>query len=427
MVARSLQDWLALQQSVHPHSIDLGLQRVRSVAERMQLLPCPFRTITVAGTNGKGSTVALLEALLLAAGQRCGSFTSPHLLRYNERIRIAGAEVADADLGAAFAAIDAARADTTLTYFEYSALAALYLLRAAAVQVAVLEVGLGGRLDAVNIVDADVAVITSIGFDHRDWLGDTLEQIGREKAGILRAGRPAVLATPDLPDSVLAHARAIGAQPVIAQRDYLWELLPGAGGAWRFDGAALQLPALPAPNLAGPQQYANAAAAIAALELLPLLPALSPATAAQGLRAVTLPGRFQRLPPASRGGVEWILDVAHNPAAAQVLANNLASLPRAARSIAVVGILDDKDVAGIVGALAGQIDSWIACSIDAPRGLTAQALVARSGLPAAGALQEQSIAAGLARASELARPGDRVVVFGSFLTVGPALQWLGLY
>jgi dihydrofolate synthase/folylpolyglutamate synthase len=427
MPVRSLQDWLAQQQSAHPSSIDLGLTRVRSVAQRLDLLPFAAQVITVAGTNGKGSTVAHLEALLGAAGHRCGSFTSPHLLRYNERVRVAGEEASDAEFIAAFEAIEHARGATTLTYFEYGALAALLILRTRDVRIALLEVGLGGRLDAVNIVDADVAIITSIAFDHRDWLGDTLEQIGREKAGILRPGRPAVLATPDLPQSIFAQARALDARLCVAQRDYHWRLAAGDGGSWEYSGIALQLAALPAPALAGAQQYANAAAAIAALEVLPLRPQLDHAAVARALRAVALAGRFQRLDPALHDGVEWILDVAHNEAAAQGLAHNLARLPRAARTIAVVAILGDKDVAAIVQALAAQVDIWIACSIAEPRGLPAGELIARSAVLGVAALQADSVAAGLATARGLARRGDRIVVFGSFLTVGPALQASGLY
>jgi dihydrofolate synthase / folylpolyglutamate synthase len=427
MPARSLQDWLALQHSTHPSNIDLGLERVRSVAQRLALLPFMMQVITVAGTNGKGSTVAHLEALLGAAGQRCGTFTSPHLLRYNERVRVAGAEASDAEFISAFEAIDQARGATTLTYFEYGALAALLIFRARDVRVAVLEVGLGGRLDAVNIVDADVAIITSIAFDHREWLGDTLEQIGFEKAGILRAGRPAVLAAPDLPQSIFAHARAIGARTCVASRDYRWHIEAGAAGRWQYAGIALRFDSLPPPALAGEQQYANAAAAIAALEVLPLRPALSRTLVTHALSAVTLQGRFQRLDPAQHGGVEWILDVAHNEAAAQRLARNLAALPRATKTIAVVAILGDKDVAAIVRTLAGLVDVWIACSIDEPRGLPASELVQRSAVLGTTALQAASVAAGLAAARGLARHGDRVVVFGSFLTVGPALQASGLY
>ncbi|MEO7773396.1 MAG: Mur ligase family protein, partial [Steroidobacteraceae bacterium] len=309
MQERSLSQWLALQQSTHPRSIDLGLARVREVAQRLGLLPFPAQVITVAGTNGKGSTVAHLEAMLRAAGVHCGAFTSPHLLRYNERVRVDGAEAGDAELVAAFDAIEAVRADTTLTYFEYGALASLYVFRARGVRVAVLEVGLGGRLDAVNIIDADVAIITSISFDHRDWLGDTLDAIGAEKAGVLRAGRPAVLATDAMPASVIEHARAIGARTFIAGHDYLWRLLSGTEGRWQYAGDSLEFDSLPRPNLQGAQQYANAAAAIAALDLLPLQPELHLRQAEAALRSVSLPGRFQRV---VRDGVEWLLDVAHN-------------------------------------------------------------------------------------------------------------------
>jgi dihydrofolate synthase/folylpolyglutamate synthase len=415
---RSLEDWLVLQQSVHSTGIDLTLDRVRDVALRLGLLPVPFRVITVAGTNGKGSTVAYLTALLLQAGEAVGTFTSPHLIRYNERIRVAGEMAGDAELVTAFAQIEAARGDVTLTFFEFNLLAALLVFRTRQVTHAVLEVGLGGRLDAVNIVDADVAIVCSIGLDHRDWLGETLEAIGREKAGVFRAGRPAVIADPRMVPVVEQEARRVGARPLRAQRDYRYT---PHGDHWDLQFGTLKLTGLPAPSLQGEVQFANAAAALVALAALTPPVALAPTGVAAALTGVQLPGRFQVIP----GPIEWILDVAHNEPAAQVLAHNLAARPVAGRTYVVAGILGDKDIDAIARALQPVTSEWILCGIDAPRGLDPQELAMRSSHFAAARLATD-IAAGIRLAQSLARSGDRVVVCGSFLAVAPALQTLGL-
>jgi dihydrofolate synthase/folylpolyglutamate synthase len=431
---RSLEDWLKLQESVHPQTIDMGLERVARVARTLGVHEAACPVITVGGTNGKGSIAVHLEALLAARGARVGLFTSPHLLRYNERIRIAGAEVEDAALIGAFERIEAARGDTTLTFFEYNTLAALLLFAAAAVDAAVLEVGLGGRLDAANLLDADVAVLASVGFDHRDWLGDTLELIGAEKAGIFRAGHPAVLGTPAMPQSVYAAIAASGARAVVAERDFAWSV---AAGSWDYSGLSLRLAGLPAPALAGAIQYRNAATALAALEALAASTALRPAAAAAvrrlapadlartaaALRSVRLPGRFQVVP----GEVEWILDIAHNEPAAQVLAAQLRARPLSrggARTLAVIGVLRDKDAAAIGAALAELIDHWIVCALPGARGGSAAQLAQRLGQPPARMELADSVASGCARARAEARPGDRVLVCGSLHTVGPALEWL---
>jgi len=327
---RTLDEWLTLQESVHPQSIDMGLERVSQVAGVLGVATAASPVITVGGTNGKGSVVAHLEALLGALGVHAGVFTSPHLVRYNERIRIGGSEVDDADLVAAFERIEGARGATTLTFFEYNTLAALLLFADAKVDAAVLEVGLGGRLDATNLVDADVAVLASVGFDHREWLGDSLELIGAEKAGIFRAGRPAVLGTPEMPASVQAAIARLAAQPVVAERDFRWQV---HSGRWDYHGLELSLHSLPPSALAGAIQYRNAATAIAALEALRAaaenrpeivalaarLAALDERTVAAALGRVRLPGRIQIIP----GPVEWILDIAHNEPAARVLAAQL--------------------------------------------------------------------------------------------------------
>ena len=440
---RTLAEWLTLQESVHPQSIDMGLARVSAVARTLALAEPASAVITVGGTNGKGSTVAHLEALLCALGVSTGMFTSPHFLRYNERIRVDGGEVGDAELIAAFERIESARGDTTLTFFEYNTLAALSIFAQRRVEVALLEVGLGGRLDATNLVDADVAVLASVGFDHRDWLGDTLELIGAEKAGIFRRGRAAVLGTPQMPGSVFAAIAGVGARAVVAERDFSWRLREPR---WDYRGLELTLRDLPPSSLAGPIQYRNAATAIAALEalrggtgaraavraLIARLAALDERSAGAALGHVRLAGRFQVVP----GEVEWILDIAHNEPAALTLAVQLRErpLPRPAAlartagcTFAVIGVLADKDAAGIAAALAPVIDRWIVCPLPGPRGTSAAQLAARLARPPETVQLAASVTAGCEMAQAAALPGDRVVVCGSVYTVGPALQWLRIY
>jgi dihydrofolate synthase/folylpolyglutamate synthase len=440
---RTLAEWLTLQESVHPKSIDMELTRVAAVARALGVAEPAFPVMTVGGTNGKGSTAAHLEALLGARGASTGMFTSPHFIRYNERIRVNGEEVCDQELVAAFERIEAARGATTLTFFEYNTLAALLIFAQRAVEVAVLEVGLGGRLDATNLVAADVAVVASVGLDHRDWLGDTLELIGAEKAGIFRPGKPAVLGTPSMPASVFAAITALGARAVVAERDFSWRV---SGERWNYDGLGVLLRALPPSALAGSIQYRNAATAIAALEALESddapraaarrlaerLAPLDERAVGAALRAVRLAGRFQVVP----GEVEWILDIAHNQPAAEVLAMQLRerALPRALhgarqprRTLAVIGVLTDKDAAAIAAALSAVIDHWIVCALPGPRGGSAAQLAQRLARPPGEMTLAVSVAAGCELARAAARPGDRVVVCGSVYTVGPALQWLRIY
>jgi dihydrofolate synthase/folylpolyglutamate synthase len=423
---RSLADWLSYQQRAHPRAIDLSLERVASVASRLGLLDRQGLLVTVGGTNGKGSTATTLAQLLQACGRRVGLFTSPHLVRYNERIQINGRLASDEQLVSAFERIEAGRGESTLTFFEYNALAALEIFRHSQVDATVLEVGLGGRLDATNILDADVAVLCSIGFDHTDWLGGTLEQIGAEKAGILRAGQKVVLGSQDMPSSVWRTARALQCEVWSAQREFDWRLRtePSCAGTWDFVSAPCELLQLPAPALAGEIQYRNAASALAALQLLNVQDRCDRGAIERGLQRVSLPGRFQIVP----GEVEWILDVAHNEPAAAVLAAALAARPRHGRTLALAGMLTDKDAAAIVSGLDALVDHWILTGIaDDPRGSSAQQLLAR--LPALrGDIElRDTVAQGCERARAWASAGDRILVLGSFHVVGPALSWLGLY
>lgn len=427
---RTLAEWLKHQESVHGQAIDLSLERVTSVAHSLGVAAPAFRVITVGGTNGKGSVAAHAEALLRARGVYTGLFTSPHLVHYNERIRIGGVEATDAELIAEFERIETARGATTLTFFEYNTLAALAIFARRRVEVAVLEVGLGGRLDATNLLSADVAVLASVGLDHRDWLGDSLEVIGAEKAGIFRPDRPAVLGTSEMPASVYAAIARLGARALVAGRDFTFEV---KGGRWSYRGPDLALERLVPSNLAGSIQYRNAAAAIAAVAALaavtPLAGVLDERTVNAALAEVHLPGRLQIVP----GPVEWILDIAHNEPAARVLAAHLRerAQPAAAgerpRTLAVVGVVADKDAAGIGAALAPLVDEWIMCALPGARGGSAAELAGRFGSAVHHLTLAGSVAEGCEVARQRAREGDRVVVFGSFHTVGPALEWLGLY
>lgn len=416
---RTLADWLAHIERQHPHAIQMGLERVHEVAGRMALGRPAARVITVAGTNGKGSTVAFIEAIARAAGWTVGAYTSPHLLRYNERVRIDGREATDQALADAFALVERARGDTPLTYFEYGTLAALWLFQNAQLDLAVLEVGLGGRLDAVNLVDADVAVITTVDIDHTDWLGADREAIGREKAGIARAWKPLVLGEPDPPSSVLGHAYRIGASAIRLGSDFFHEPVDAAHWRWREPGAELLLPS---PRLAAPVQYANAATAIAALRgLAPVTGrALTAQACADGVAAAALPGRLQRL---HRDGVEIVVDVAHNPQAARELVAWLRAHPAAGTTAAVLAMLGDKDAAAVVRTLAPHVSRWHLAGLeDIARGQDVTAFAARlSGTAAESGSRDAHVAGALQRAVGTAVAGDRVLVCGSFHTAAAAL------
>ena len=419
----TLADWLAYIERQHPKSIDMGLDRVRAVASAMKLKRPAKRVITVGGTNGKGSTVAFIESIARAAGWSVGAYTSPHLLAYNERVRIDGADADDASLVAGFQAVEAARGDVPLTYFEYGTLCALWLFQQAKLDLAVLEVGLGGRLDATNLVDPDVAVITTVDLDHQDYLGDDREAIGAEKVGIARPWKPLVLGDDMPPSSVLGHAYAIGASAVRARCDFFFEPLDAETWRWREVGFSVTLPR---PLLAAPVQLRNAATAIAAVRALPKPPPRQALVA--GIAKARLAGRLQRF---ERDGVEIVVDVGHNPQAAGELAAWLKQIPRpvgtAGATRAVFAALADKDAPGVVEALAGHVDRWYLAGLaqHGPRATTAAELAARlAGTAAGSAPQFTDVAQALAAARHDAQDGDRILVFGSFHTAADALTAL---
>ena len=416
---KTLQDWLGHIERQHPQPIEMGLERVREVAARLALERPATHVVTVGGTNGKGSTVAFIESIARAAGLRVGAYTSPHLLAYGERVRIDGVEAGEVALVEAFAAVEAARGATPLTYFEFGTLAALWLFARAGLDLAILEVGLGGRLDATNLVDADVAVITTVDLDHQDWLGNDREAIGAEKAGIARAWKPLVLGDDDPPASVLRHAYAIGASALRIGCDFFFEPVDAACWRWREVGYALDLPM---PAMAAPVQLRNAAVAIAALRALEIdLPA---AAIASGVAEAQLAGRLQAF---DRGGVAVFVDVGHNPQAARELAAWLRAMPIAGRTHAVYAALADKDAAAVVGAFDGLVDAWwLGGSLGAgARGVPVEALAQRlAGSCASLAGTRADPAAALSAALEAAAPGDRVLVFGSFHAAEEALRTL---
>jgi dihydrofolate synthase/folylpolyglutamate synthase len=406
---RTLEEWLDWQETLHGKEIDLRLHRVRAVLGGLGWTHAPWTVITVGGTNGKGSTVAMLESILSEAGYRVGAYTSPHLTRYNERIRMLREEVSDEELCEAFRRIERVRGDTTLTYFEFGTLAALDLFGHSALDVVVMEVGLGGRLDAVNAIDADVAIVSTVGIDHAVWLGDDRESIGREKAGIFRPGRPAICADPDPPFSLAAHARALGARLLCQNRDFGYEST-GEGWRWWFEDRVLN--DLPHPSLHGGFQLQNAAGVLTALALLEHRHPVPNEALTAGLVNVSLPMRCQVVP----GVVSLILDVAHNPQAAAALALTLDQLAPTGRVHAVVGMLNDKDVEGVVAALGDRIDVWYPGTLKSRRGLAGEEIARRIGnvRPDAPLQVYESVLEALAAACESAVPGDLVVAFGSF-------------
>ncbi len=417
----SLADWLTYQEQLHPRVIDLGLERLVHVLAQLQWRGFKCPVITVGGTNGKGSCVALLESILAAQGYRVGAFTSPHLIRYNERIRVAGREVSDDELIAAFERIEAARGDTSITFFEFNTLAALLTFAARDVDVVVLEVGLGGTLDAVNVVDADVAIVSSIGLDHCEWLGNDVESIARWKAGIFRPGRSAIFGARNMPAAIQEEAERIGARLQRLGVDFQGN--PGSN-SWSWRGR-IELPDLPIPGLPGIVQFDNAASVLAALDALRERLPVAHESIKAGLRNVRLAGRFEVITVNTPPPQEWILDVAHNPAAAETLARNLKSRACSGRTIAVCGMFVDKDVDGVIAAVSRQIDRWVAANVSGGRALAADVLATKISLSGGqAAVVAADVVTACKQAQSMAAPQDRIVVFGSFHTVGPALEWL---
>ncbi len=421
MTQRSLADWLSYLEQLHPSAIDMGLQRVQQVAAQLGLSrPAPL-VITVTGTNGKGSTCAFLESLLLAQGLKVGVYSSPHLLRYNERVRIAGVDVADEALCAAFAQLESARADISLTYFEMGTLAAFWLFERAALDAVILEVGLGGRLDAVNLIDADLSLITSIGLDHTDWLGDTRESVAFEKAGILRAGRPALCGDIDPPLPLLQRVAELDCPFFLRARDYDLTV-DEHSWCWRglnARGEVLQLDALPLLDL----PLENAALAVQAYALLDL--PWQPECITAALTSTRVVGRLDRRVLNWQGKtLTLLLDVGHNPHAAEYLARLLAARPLSGKRYAVFGLLADKDLIGVINALQDEIADWAVADLPAQRSRPATEI--KSALLNLGAQVESypDVAAALLAQCAQASAEDEIVLFGSFYCVAQALEWL---
>jgi dihydrofolate synthase / folylpolyglutamate synthase len=412
----TLVDWLTHLESLHPKTIALGLERVAQVKQRLNLNP-DFPVIVVGGTNGKGSVCAMLEAILYAAGYKVGCYTSPHLLHYNERVRVAKQPVSDAELCASFEEIERARGETALTYFEFGTLAAMQCFIAHKVEVAILEVGLGGRLDAVNVFDSDCAVVTSVDIDHVDYLGDTREKIAFEKAGIFRTNKAAICADPKVPDSLRDHAKAIGAE--------LWCIGSDFGctphqGQWDYRSKIGARNALPHPALRGAFQLNNASAVLAVLDVLQARLPVSMAAVRRGLTEVELTGRFQFVP----GKPQLILDVAHNPHAAKSLAQNFANLPPCPHTYAVFAMLKDKDMRGVIELMNAHIDTWLVAGIDAARGATSDELaqVLAEAQVRGRVIAFENVADALRFAYKAAGENDRIAAFGSFYTVAAVMQ-----
>jgi len=414
----SLNDWLEWQETLHPSSIDLSLERVGQVADRLQCRAPAKVVISVAGTNGKGSSVAMLEAILLRAGYRVGCYTSPHLFRYNERLRLQGEPISDSALCESFARIDHARGENTLTYFEFGTLAALDIMARESLEVALLEVGLGGRLDAVNVVDADAALITSIGIDHTAWLGMDRDSIAREKAGIMRPAKPAVCGDADPPASLIAEADRIGALWRVLGADFS---IKQAGRRWHWQGQRSRYRDLPEPALTGTHQLANAAGVLMVLEMLRECLPVTQTAIESGLKWVHLLGRIQTVP----GRVEQVLDVSHNAQAAQALADALRQRPLPGKTHAVIGMLQDKDTESFVRVLEAAVSRWYPVGLQTDRAATAQQLAQR--LASVVGMERvttcESVAGAFKRLNAEVSPGDRVLVCGSFYTVA---EWASL-
>lgn len=416
--ATALAEWLGRLESVSPQEIVLGLERVAAVLERLGA-DRPRTVLHVGGTNGKGSSVAMADALLRGAGYLTGTYTSPHLRRYNERIAINGEPVEDENIVSAFERIEAARGDIPLTYFEYGTLAALLVVNDHNVDVAVFEVGLGGRLDAVNAIEPHAALITSVALDHQEWLGDTREAIAREKAGIMRPGCPVVYAEADRPGSIDACANRLGASLIAQGRDFRYQ---ADGDTWDWTGVAHSLTSLARPGVAGEFQLANAAGVLALLEAAGFDDVLNPQLVSRELAAVRVSGRMQTFADSHR----WLFDVAHNPAAAEALGAMLDTRPEQTR-VAIVGMLGDKDVGSIVDVLAPHVDEWVAVTAQSPRAIPAAELGRRiANRLNRDCLIADSMEAAVEEARNAAGKSGEILVVGSFSVVGPLQETLGL-
>ena len=412
----TLQDWLAHCERLHPKTIDMTLERTLAVRDKLGLrFDCPV--ITVAGTNGKGSTCAMLESITLAAGYRVGLYIKPHLVHFEERCRVNGASVAADALLPHFEAVEAARGNTTLTYFEFTTLAIMRRLSQQPLDLAILEVGLGGRLDAVNAIDTDCAIVTSIDLDHTEYLGPDRESIGREKAHIMRKGKPAIVSDPMPPASIAAYGNTIGADLWLVGRDFNHS---GDRQQWMWAGRGKRINGLAYPSLRGANQLVNAAGVLAALEALRERLPVSAQAIRQGLATVELPGRFQIVP----GQPALVLDVAHNPHSVAALAANLDAMGFFPRTHAVFGAMQDKDLQGVVQRLAPIVEDWYCTDLPVPRAASADTLskIVLHMQPRATVSTHASPSQALAAALERADPADRILIFGSFLTVGGVLK-----
>ena len=416
MKYKTLDDWLAWQTTLHAREIELGLDRISEVAARLDLLDCPFTVITVAGTNGKGSTVAMLSTILHHAGYKVGTYTSPHIIHYNERIRIGLRCVKDEQLCTSFEKINQARDDISLSFFEFATLTALDVFHENKIDVAILEVGLGGRLDATNIIDCDLAFITSIGLDHTEWLGDSRELIGYEKAGILRPDTPAICGDADPPASIKESAENVSARLFQLNQDFRYQV---AKSSWSFFSEDYELHGLPLPNLSGAVQIQNAASIIMGLHCVKDKLPIHPDAIDTGLREVTLEGRFQRIVK----DCEIILDVAHNYDSAKILSENLMALPKPHKTIAVFAVLNDKDVDGIVSLLHRHVNDWYISQVNSPRRMAVdqveQSLMKQSSKTCV--VRFDTVESAYAQAQRDASEGDRIIVFGSIFTVSEVL------
>jgi len=415
----ALQDWLTWQESLNPKEIDLGLDRVEKILPDLGLnsqFNCPV--ITLAGTNGKGSTAAFLQSILQAADYKVGCYSSPHLLKYNERIAIDSKNIDDERLCEAFEIIDQARGDVPLTYFEFGTLAALVIFSQAKLDAVILEAGLGGRLDAVNVIDPDVAVITSIDLDHMDWLGDDIESIGREKAGIFRNNKPAVYGSLSMPNSISQIAVDKNVQLHAAGKDYLYQ---GLQNNWQLTAADIRFNDLPYPALKGSVQMQNGATAIMALHCVKELIPVNESAIATGLQSASIAGRFQLI----HSSPEVVVDVAHNPQAARALLATLEDNPVAGLTYVVIAMLADKAVDEVVKILLPQVDGWFSAGLNVPRGLDAEFIskAVSEQVSDDKLFAHQSVTQACEAAMQKASARDRIIVLGSFYTVAEAMEY----